>query len=87
MKRIIFLAVTLCYFSFLSAQTKPWQGKFEPIDRMIAPPNPYRTASGAPGKAYWQQRADYKIKASIDEKTIPFRVKRPLLTIIIPLMI
>ena len=68
MKRIIFLAVTLCYFSFLSAQTKPWQGKFEPIDRMIAPPNAYRTASGAPGKAYWQQRADYKIKAAIDEK-------------------
>jgi len=52
----------------LHAQNQPWQGKFEPIDHMIAPPNSYRTASGAPGNAYWQQRADYKIKAVLDEK-------------------
>ncbi|KAA5824774.1 M1 family metallopeptidase [Algibacter amylolyticus] len=51
----------------VQAQTKPWQGKFEPIDNMIAAPNTYRTASGAPGSAYWQQRANYKIKAVIDE--------------------
>ncbi|XMO86718.1 M1 family metallopeptidase [Algibacter sp. AS12] len=51
----------------VQAQTKPWQGKFEPIDNMIAVPNTYRTASGAPGSAYWQQRANYKIKAVIDE--------------------
>jgi len=65
-----FLLAFLTFFSFLTikAQTKPWQGKFEPIDQMIAPPNTYRTASGAPGRAYWQQRADYKIKAIIDEK-------------------
>ncbi|GAA4799660.1 M1 family metallopeptidase [Litoribaculum gwangyangense] len=55
------------YFSTYS-QTKPWQGKFEPIDNMIAPPNTYRTASGAPGRDYWQQRANYKIKATLDEK-------------------
>ncbi|WP_242130693.1 M1 family metallopeptidase [Aestuariivivens marinum] len=51
----------------MQAQTQPWQGKFEPIDHMIAPPNSYRTASGAPGKAYWQQRADYNIKVTLDE--------------------
>ncbi|WP_341216925.1 M1 family metallopeptidase [uncultured Wocania sp.] len=34
---------------------------------MIAPPNAYRAASGAPGKAYWQQRADYKIKVVLNE--------------------
>ena len=51
----------------MQAQTQPWQGKFEPIDNMIAPPNSYRTASGAPGKAYWQQRADYNIKVTLDE--------------------
>ena len=45
-----------------------WQSKFEPIDNMITPPGPYRTASGKPGKEYWQQRADYSIKANIDEK-------------------
>ncbi|WP_396600702.1 M1 family metallopeptidase [Algibacter sp. R77976] len=62
-----------CFLLFfvlhIQAQNQPWQGKFEPIDNMIAPPNTYRTASGAPGKAYWQQRADYRIKATIDEKT------------------
>lgn len=54
---------------FINAQNQPWQGKFEPIDNMIAPPNSYRTASGAPGNAYWQQRANYKIRAVLDEKT------------------
>jgi hypothetical protein len=60
--------VSLFSFSTLVSQTQPWQGKFEPIDNIIYPPNTYRTASGAPGKDYWQQRADYKIKATLDEK-------------------
>ncbi|MEM7298099.1 MAG: M1 family metallopeptidase, partial [Bacteroidota bacterium] len=46
-----------------------YSGKFESMDRMLEAPSPYRTASGAPGAEYWQQRADYKIKASIDENT------------------
>lgn len=29
-------------------------------------PNQYRSASGAPGPAYWQQRADYSIQATLD---------------------
>jgi hypothetical protein len=29
-------------------------------------PNEYRTGSGAPGHAYWQNRADYDIKARLD---------------------
>lgn len=55
----------------LSAQNKtaPYSGKFEAIDRLLDPPSPYRTASGAPGAEYWQQKADYQIKASIDENT------------------
>ncbi|WP_298536869.1 M1 family metallopeptidase [uncultured Algibacter sp.] len=69
MRRILFLATALCFYSFLNAQTQPWKGKFEPIDNMIAPPSMYRNASGAPTKAYWQQRADYRIKATIDENS------------------
>jgi hypothetical protein len=30
-------------------------------------PNSYRTASGSPGKDYWQQRADYDIKVELDD--------------------
>ncbi len=33
-------------------------------------PNEYRTASGAPGPKYWQQRCDYDIKCSLDEKNL-----------------
>ena len=68
MTKNIVLLFSLIFFHNLSyTQTQPWQGKFEPIDKMISPPNTYRTASGAPGKAYWQQRADYRIKATLDE--------------------
>jgi hypothetical protein len=69
MRLLILLLISTFFYSNFQAQNQPWQGKFEPIDNMIAPPNTYRTASGAPGKAYWQQRANYNIKASIDEKT------------------
>ncbi|WP_411031511.1 M1 family metallopeptidase [Spongiimicrobium sp. 3-5] len=58
---------TLLFLFSLHGQDQPWQGKFEPVDKMLTPPSPYRAASGAPGKAYWQQRADYVIKASLDE--------------------
>jgi len=68
MRQLSLLLIAIIFSFNLHAQTQPWQGKFEPIDQMIAPPNTYRTASGAPGKAYWQQRANYIIKATIDEK-------------------
>ena len=42
--------------------------KFEELGTILPSPNEYRTASGAPGSAYWQQRADYDITCSLDEK-------------------
>src|SRR4051812_37127841 len=44
--------------------------KFEQLGTILPTPNEYRTASGAPGPKYWQQRADYDIKASLDEKAL-----------------
>jgi hypothetical protein len=35
----------------------------------LTPPNPYRAASGMPGPSYWQQQADYSIRASLDTAT------------------
>ncbi|ANH79950.1 aminopeptidase [Niabella ginsenosidivorans] len=42
--------------------------KFEQLGTILPTPNEYRTASGAPGPKYWQQRCDYVIKAALDEK-------------------
>ena len=44
--------------------------KFEQLGTTLPTPNQYRTASGAPGPMYWQQRADYDIKATLDEKNL-----------------
>lgn len=41
--------------------------KFEQLGSILPTPNEYRTASGAPGPKYWQQRCDYDIKAELDE--------------------
>lgn len=42
--------------------------KFEQLGTILPDANTYRTASGAPGHQYWQQRADYQIQATLDEK-------------------
>lgn len=42
--------------------------RFEQIGPLLEDVNEYRAASGAPGHAYWQQKADYKITAVLDEK-------------------
>ena len=42
--------------------------KFEQLGGTLPTPNEYRTASGAPGPKYWQQRVDYDIKCELDEK-------------------
>jgi hypothetical protein len=44
--------------------------KFEQLGTSLPTPNEYRTASGAPGPKYWQQRADYDIKCELDEKNL-----------------
>jgi len=40
---------------------------FQQLDDKWAPPSDYRTASGAPGHKYWQQRADHNIAVRLDE--------------------
>jgi len=55
------------------AQTKgTFVDKFRQLDEVLPDANVYRTASGEPGHQYWQQEADYKISAVLDEdaKTI-----------------
>ncbi len=53
-----------------TAQTQPaWEDKFKQLGPELATPNTYRTASGAPGHAYWQQQADYDMKIRLDDET------------------
>jgi len=40
---------------------------FKQMEDLLATPNSYRTATGAPGHEYYQVRADYKIKVELDD--------------------
>ncbi len=42
--------------------------KFEQLGIILPDANQSRTASGAPGRDYWQMRADYQIDARLDEE-------------------
>jgi hypothetical protein len=42
--------------------------KFRQMYDLLATPNMYRTASGAPGPEYYQQQADYKMDVELDDK-------------------
>lgn len=43
--------------------------KFRQLKQELATPNGYRTASGAPGHEYYQQKADYKMDLILDDET------------------
>jgi hypothetical protein len=76
MKKVLcFIAVAgLCSGAFAqNTQNNPNSNhgnKFEQLGNILPTPNEYRTASGAPGPKYWQQRCDYDIKATLDEANL-----------------
>ena len=75
MKRnlLLFAALFLTISSYAQHLNNPGANhgnKFEQLGTIISDPNSYRSASGAPGPAYWQQRADYEINATLDEKNL-----------------
>lgn len=41
--------------------------KFRQLDHLLPSPNIYRSASGAPGPGYWQQRASHTMDIRLDE--------------------
>ena len=64
----LFMALALC--TILSAQNPNLNyNKFKQLYEELPDPNAYRTASGAPGPEYWQQKADYNIKVRLDDGT------------------
>jgi hypothetical protein len=64
MLKIYWAALIMLPF-FVNGQS--WQGKFEQLGSNLPTPNSYRTASGRPGPAYWQQKVDYTIAVNLDE--------------------
>ncbi|XLZ69940.1 M1 family aminopeptidase [Massilia sp. SR12] len=66
MKRIHVGLAALC-LTVSAFAAEPFDDKFRQLEELLPSANQYRTASGAPGHAYWQQRADYTIRATLDE--------------------
>ncbi len=66
--RLIAAVFTACLLVVFPAAAQDegapnWES-FEPLE--LQPTNAYRSASGQPGPAYWQQRADYDIHVTLD---------------------
>ncbi|WP_404397108.1 M1 family metallopeptidase [Idiomarina loihiensis] len=60
---------TVCLTINQAATAQAFEDKFRQLnDDKFRSPNIYRTASGAPGHAYWQQEADYKIQVALDDE-------------------
>jgi len=73
MRKLLFLFSLILSISAASAQdikNNPGSNhgnRFEQLGTILPTPNEYRTASGAPGPKYWQQRVDYDISCELDE--------------------
>ncbi len=65
--KVYFFFVCLAFSLVGQAQKNTNQNKFKQLGQELPTPNVYRTASGAPGHEYWQQKADYVIEAEIDD--------------------
>ncbi len=70
------LATLIFLFSFILGSyaqdiknnpTSNHGNRFEQLGTILPTPNEYRTASGAPGPKYWQQRCDYDITCELNE--------------------
>ncbi len=63
-------AIASCGLAFAdgtAGSAKDQAAKFRQLESVLPTPNIFRTASGAPGPAYWQQQADYNINVTLDE--------------------
>ncbi|GAA4040613.1 M1 family metallopeptidase [Hymenobacter glaciei] len=70
MRRLLFAGLVLAVAGqqvAVAQTTNSGTDKFAQLETMLPTPNSYRTASGAPGPDYWQQRADYDIKVTLDD--------------------
>ena len=67
-KKINFFILFLFLTPYMCAQDNLNNSKFKQLYEELPTPNVYRTASGAPGHEYYQQKADYQINVELDEE-------------------
>jgi len=67
------LAISAQAQNIMNNPTSNHGNKFEQLGTILPTPNEYRTASGAPGPKYWQQRADYEITCELDEPNLKLK--------------
>ena len=68
LKKYPLLLFALLFVIGIKAQENTNVNKFKQLGQELPTPNVYRTASGAPGHMYWQQKADYKMKITLDDE-------------------
>ena len=68
LRKINLITIFLCLITFVNAQENLNNSKFKQLHEELPTPNVYRTASGAPGHEYYQQKADYEINVELDEE-------------------
>ncbi|MDC1062952.1 M1 family metallopeptidase [Flavobacteriales bacterium] len=68
LKKFNLFILLLAISSSLFAQDNLNNSKFKQLYEELPTPNVYRTASGAPGHEYYQQKADYEINVELDEE-------------------
>src|SRR3546814_20156675 len=71
MKLLAALALLLMGAPVMAQNYNPRE-TFAPLD-LGQPVNRYRSANGMPGPDYWQNRADYAIRATLDTKAKAIR--------------
>lgn len=67
MKYQILICLSLSTLNTIAQDAEKWVDKFRQLGPELATPNTYRTASGAPGHEYWQQRVDYTMNIRLDD--------------------
>jgi hypothetical protein len=68
MKRYIILLFVFLWVFANAQENRNHAVKLEQLGTILRSPNEYRGADGAPGPKYWQQKADYKIKCTLNTK-------------------
>ena len=66
--KITLIILLICSIYLINAQENLNNSKFKQLHEELPTPNVYRTASGAPGHEYYQQKADYEISVELDEE-------------------